>query len=276
MNKAPAFQVYPKDYETDEKVKLMTLEQEGAYWRLLLHQSLEGSVPADISGLALICRVPKGRMKKLWTGTLPLCFPAVLGPPGRLANLRMERDRRERQEFIRGKAAAGTLGGLAKAKQTSSTPEDFATDLPDEKPSPPYSVLQSSPSSPTDNPPKPPSGGVLTRSPSGTVFAHWQAVMGHRDAKPTPKRMRLIQARLKDGYTVEQLCTAVDGCRLSRFHRGENDRGQVYDDLALICRDGEHVEQFLRHAANGSGGPALMSPLSKHNAEALGLLRGDA
>jgi hypothetical protein len=36
--KPPAYQWYPKDYESDEAVRLMTYEQEGIYRRLLDHQ----------------------------------------------------------------------------------------------------------------------------------------------------------------------------------------------------------------------------------------------
>lgn len=46
-NKAPAFQFYPKDYLADSKVCELSLEEEGAYMRLLSHCWIEGSIPAD-------------------------------------------------------------------------------------------------------------------------------------------------------------------------------------------------------------------------------------
>lgn len=61
------------------------------------------------------------------------------------------------------------------------------------------------------------------------------------------KRIGVIVARLRDGYTVEQLKAAVDGCTRSPFHQGENDRGQVYDDLELICR-ADKVDRFIQIA----------------------------
>jgi uncharacterized protein YdaU (DUF1376 family) len=78
------------------------------------------------------------------------------------------------------------------------------------------------------------------------VFSHWCRVLDHGTAKLSPKRSRLIRARLKEGYTVEQLSAAIDGCRASPFHMGQNETGTRYDDLALICRDAEHVEQFVQ------------------------------
>lgn len=71
----------------------------------------------------------------------------------------------------------------------------------------------------------------------------------HPRAFPHPssasKEWRAILARLKEGYTVEQLCEAVDGCHVSPFHMGQNARGKVYDSLELIVRDGSKVNGFL-------------------------------
>ena len=77
------------------------------------------------------------------------------------------------------------------------------------------------------------------------VFEHWQTTMGHASAKLTPKRRRLVQGRLREGYTVAQLREAIEGCKASPFHMGQNDSGAVYDDLTLICRSGEKLEFFL-------------------------------
>jgi hypothetical protein len=53
---------------------------------------------------------------------------------------------------------------------------------------------------------------------------------------------------MREGYTVEQLKLAVDGCARTPHNMGENDQRQRYDDLELICRDGAHVERFMRNA----------------------------
>lgn len=87
------------------------------------------------------------------------------------------------------------------------------------------------------------------------VFSHWQTVHGHQRAKLDDKRYRNIRARLKDGYTVDDLKTAVNGCAKSPHHQGENDRATVYDDIELICRSAKHVDQFIRFA----DGPDLTS-----------------
>lgn len=76
------------------------------------------------------------------------------------------------------------------------------------------------------------------------VFDFWRTTLNHPASQLTPKRERAVKARLKQGYTPDALRTAILGCRASPFHQGEKD-GKVFDDLELICRDGEHVEQFI-------------------------------
>lgn len=77
------------------------------------------------------------------------------------------------------------------------------------------------------------------------IFAYWQKVMDHPSAKLLPVRSRKIAARLREGYTVEQIMSAIDGCKASPFHQGRNEYSAVYDDLTLICRDGSKLEYFI-------------------------------
>lgn len=77
------------------------------------------------------------------------------------------------------------------------------------------------------------------------VFEHWKLVMvKSSQAKLNNKRKACIEARIKEGYTVEQIKQAIDGCSRSPHHMGQNDTGTRYDDLTLICRSGDKVEQF--------------------------------
>jgi hypothetical protein len=83
------------------------------------------------------------------------------------------------------------------------------------------------------------------------VFAHWVKVMGKDPArsKLNAARKAKLKARRSEGYTDEQLCQAIDGCKLSPFHMGQNDRGEAYTDLATILRDGTTVEKHIERAA---------------------------
>lgn len=54
-----------------------------------------------------------------------------------------------------------------------------------------------------------------------------------------------IAQRIADGFTVDELCQAIDGCHLSPFHCGENDAGVKYQKLETIFRDADQVTTFV-------------------------------
>lgn len=83
-----------------------------------------------------------------------------------------------------------------------------------------------------------------------SIFEYWRDVMGKGlRTKPTKGRIGKIQARLKEGYSAEEIRQAIDGCAKSPHHMGQNDTGTVYDDLTLICRSGEKLEYFINNIA---------------------------
>ena len=77
------------------------------------------------------------------------------------------------------------------------------------------------------------------------VFSHWKFIMGHERARMDVKRAQVIRDRLRDGYSLEDLCLAIEGCAASPWHRGENDRHTAYDSITLILRDADHVDRFI-------------------------------
>lgn len=86
------------------------------------------------------------------------------------------------------------------------------------------------------------------------VYEHWLAVMEKPRAFLTEARKTKILARLKEGYSVQDLKDAIDGCKSSEWHMGENDRGTVYNDLELIVRNGAKVEAFMGRLQKKTGG----------------------
>lgn len=86
-----------------------------------------------------------------------------------------------------------------------------------------------------------------TPKPVQIVFDYWRDTMNHPRAKLDHKRRRVIAARLKDGYSVDTIRLAIDGCKSSPWHQGKNKDGRVFDDIELICRDAIKLEQFLKH-----------------------------
>ena len=116
--KAPAYQWYPKDYENDEAVKLMTYEQEGIYRRLLDHQALHGSIPAIPAQIAML--VPKVSLRRflaLW----PAIADKFTAHNSRLVNQKLERVKANTAKFKADKVAAGIASAAARAEQTGNS-----------------------------------------------------------------------------------------------------------------------------------------------------------
>lgn len=82
------------------------------------------------------------------------------------------------------------------------------------------------------------------RSDALKIFETWKVELRHEKAKFNVPRRRAVYARLKEGYTCEQILAAIRGIKNSPHHMGRNDRHTVYDDLSLICKDGRYIEKF--------------------------------
>ena len=101
------------------------------------------------------------------------------------------------------------------------------------------------------------------------VFEHWKKVMNkNNSAKLTKERTKLIKARFSEGYTVLEITQAIDGCAATPHNMGQNDNGTRYDDIALICRSGSHLERFA-----GNMVPAEYDGLSPKQAKAVAALK---
>ena len=98
-NIPPAFQFYPGDFLRDQKVMLMSLEELGAYIKLLCSNWLEGSIPDDINKLARLCSITPGEMEQIWTSLKPCFKPKGKRYPGMLINSRLETERKKQRAF---------------------------------------------------------------------------------------------------------------------------------------------------------------------------------
>lgn len=104
------------------------------------------------------------------------------------------------------------------------------------------------------------------------MFDHYR--VHHPRAFPRPrsesKEWKAILARMREGYTLADLCKAIDGYHVSPFHRGENESGTKYLDLALIVRDGTHVAKGIELAAGP--GPVVSEKERRNHRAAQGVL----
>ncbi|HAV3583872.1 TPA: DUF1376 domain-containing protein [Acinetobacter baumannii] len=78
------------------------------------------------------------------------------------------------------------------------------------------------------------------------VFEFWKVTFNKNDRTVLSNdRKNKIKARLKEGYTSQDLKQAVIGCSKSSFHIEKN-----FTDIELICRSAKHVDQFLANAGS--------------------------
>jgi hypothetical protein len=94
-------------------------------------------------------------------------------------------------------------------------------------------------------------------APVVEVFEHWARKTGHTRSKLDPKRQKVIADALALGYSPADLKQAVDGCLVTPHNVGQNDRATKYDSLALILRDGDQVDRFMRNAKEPPRPPAV-------------------
>lgn len=81
------------------------------------------------------------------------------------------------------------------------------------------------------------------------VFDHWRTTL-HPDARVFDAKTReKVRARLAEGFTVDDLKRAIDGCKTNPHNQGVNEKGKRYDALELICRDGANVTRFIGYLA---------------------------
>jgi uncharacterized protein YdaU (DUF1376 family) len=113
MTKPPAYQHYAQDWLVG--TAKLTLEEQGAYQRLLDHQWVGGPLDPDHSELARILGITPRRFTKLWK-RLSRHFPVLSGDSGRLANPRLEAERQKQADYRERQAARGRAGGQASAQ----------------------------------------------------------------------------------------------------------------------------------------------------------------
>lgn len=81
------------------------------------------------------------------------------------------------------------------------------------------------------------------------VLAHYVEAMAanNREARVTPKRRKLVQARIKEGWTTEELKRAINGLTHSDWHMGRDPKtnGQTWSDLKYCLGSMERVEEFI-------------------------------
>lgn len=74
------------------------------------------------------------------------------------------------------------------------------------------------------------------------LFAYWQQQCRHPSAVLDGKRRGAIESRLRDGFTVSQIQSAIRGAAKAPY---VDPNGKRFDDIELICRNASKLESFI-------------------------------
>jgi len=114
MNRPPAFQFYPGDWLSNANVSMMTLEEEGAYIRLLCHCWIEGYLPNDDAKLAMLSKGASTTVLSL----VRQRFQPSADDAHILINLRLVRERQKQVAWREKSSAGGRKSAQLRAKST--------------------------------------------------------------------------------------------------------------------------------------------------------------
>lgn len=90
------------------------------------------------------------------------------------------------------------------------------------------------------------------------VFEFWKSELNHKRTVFDSKRKSKILARIREieeqnesclpheqDDPCELLCDVVRGAKLSPYHMGKNENGEIYDDVVTLFRDASQVDKFV-------------------------------
>jgi uncharacterized protein YdaU (DUF1376 family) len=129
QGKAPAFQFYPKEFQSDCRDGGFSLQETGAYMLLMCAVWNRSGISSDVAQIAKICGVPVTVMRRMWTALRPF-FIEHPGQPGMLTHPRLEKRLSEQAAFRRRQSDKGKASACARLnrKATGRQPEGNRTD----------------------------------------------------------------------------------------------------------------------------------------------------
>ena len=176
MKKIPAFQFYPADWLSSQRVALLTLEEEGAYIRLLCYCWKNGELPNDMEQLAKL--IGKGGSVLLATKVATM-FQA---DGTRLLHDRLDELRGEREKWVEKSRQGGLASAAKRAKQreTGKTDSKGGCDLVED-------CLQ-------------PKGNTTTSSSSSSIVTHTGEVPSRDEVVAYGEMIGLVEWKAEDWW----------------------------------------------------------------------------
>ena len=82
------------------------------------------------------------------------------------------------------------------------------------------------------------------------LIDRWKARCRHEKARTSADRVKLVKARLKDGYSPAEIAMAIDGLAsvpyvVNAQRRAEGNESQRYDQLKHALNGGQDLERFV-------------------------------
>ena len=208
--KTPAFQFYPKDWLSDINVIRMSLEQRGMYIHLLSFCWLEGSIPADPKEVCLLLGMGQeysiDEFKGAWA-LVASCFELSQKDPSRLVHLRLEKERKKQDEWKKKSVSGGKASAKARQpKDKSSVKGGVRVVEPPLVPNGNTAVCSLQSSSSSSLKPK----RLLSGKPDPQEILDYLNLKVQRHFKLTPKHLKYINARINEGYSLDDFKKVVD------------------------------------------------------------------
>ena len=126
--------LYVYEFIADRDVQAMELDELGAYFRLILTQWVNGSVPADRRALARLLHCEVEKMERIWVALAP-CYKEHPERPGELIQGRVEGEREAAMARLAGNVKGGVVSASRRRSKTyGPAPAPIAPDVPVETP----------------------------------------------------------------------------------------------------------------------------------------------
>lgn len=230
----PSFQFYPSDWLVGTAD--LSHSSKATFLLLLCYEWTKVELAFDPPKLARMLGISEQTFNQDWK---ELQHKFTITDKGYLRNERLESIREEVLARREARQNAGRKGGLSKAKaKLKQKPSKGRLKSEDRR---------------------------LKSEDIEEVVQHYQT--HHPRARGGPDERKKIAARLKDGFTVEDLKLAIDGCHVSPYHCGQNGSGTKYQTLELIVRNASKVTQFIE--AGARDGESNLSERSRRSLDAI-------
>jgi uncharacterized phage protein (TIGR02220 family) len=180
--KSPAFQLYAADFYMDTVSWSAT--EVGAYFRLLMHEWVNGPLPDNNAQLARIAGVDHKTMGKFWMQSVGKKF--VQNAEGTWENSRLEKTREDQRKYVESLSEAGKIGAEKRWKKDSDPISD---------PNSESMRLQSSSSN---------------KEYIVEIIDYLNQKTGKKFSAKTKATVNHIKARIKEGHTLEDFKRVID------------------------------------------------------------------